>query len=76
MYHPSKTPHPVRLYDTTILNIQERRAKALDFPTIADCATYLGVWRNSVAYAIGGRIKSKRDGKEYAVRAVALEKRA
>ena len=72
MYLPSKMPHPVRLYDTSILNIQERRELALDFPTIADAAKYLGVAPNTVRNNIGSRVLSKKWGRRYAVRAVSL----
>jgi hypothetical protein len=78
MYLPTKTPHPVRLYDTSILNIQERRERALDFPTIADAAKYLGVAPNTVRNNIGSRVMSHKLGKRYAVRALSepIQKRA
>lgn len=72
MYLPTKLPHPVRLYDCSILNIQERRERALDFPSIADAAKFLGVAPGTVRNNLGSRVLSKKLGKRYAVRSVSL----
>jgi hypothetical protein len=48
MYLPTKTPHPVRLFDLSIPDMEARRLGVLDFPSLADAATFLGVSPSTV----------------------------
>jgi hypothetical protein len=67
-----KTPQPIRLYDLSIPDLEERKQKALDFLSLADAATFLGVAPNTVRNNIGSRILCHKLGKRFAVRVVSL----
>lgn len=60
---------PIALYDISIENLEERRDKALKFPTLKHAADFLGLLRHQhIARNIGKRLQSRKDGKIYAVR--------
>ena len=73
MFHPAKTPHPVRLFDLSIPDIQERQQRVLYFDTLKEAAEYVGCSTLTLRKNIGSRVLSKRWGKRFAVRAVSTE---
>jgi hypothetical protein len=68
-----KTPQPIRLYDLSIEDLEERRKNVLEFASLADAAEYLGVYPNTVRNNIGSRILCHKLGKRFAVRLIPTE---
>lgn len=72
------TPHPVKLYDLSIPDLDQRRDQALTFATLQQAALYVGCTPATIRNNIGSRVLSPRWQKRFAVRAASnqLEKRA
>lgn len=72
------TPHPVKLYDLSIPDLNQRRDQAQTFATIQQAALFVGCTPATIRNNIGSRVLSPRWQKRFAVRAVSnqLEKRA
>jgi len=62
---------PVKLYDMSIEDVEERKAKAKEFPKASHAATFLGITPKEIYSRIGpGKYVHLQDGKKYAVRKV------
>lgn len=67
LYLENAIPHV--LYDVS-LPIEERKIKAIEFPSAKHAANFLGIPPNQI-YALrtpGKRVRHRSSGKEYAVR--------
>lgn len=67
---------PHRVYDLSILDVDERRQKSIVFPSAEKTAQYLGVPRNHLAEVrgVGRQYFSKKHNKKFAIRIEPKEK--
>ena len=61
---------PVKLFDMSIENLDERREKAIPFDTINKCAGFLGYNQRSLFTSLKNKcyVYHKTNGKKYAIR--------
>jgi hypothetical protein len=63
--------YPVKIYDMSIEDVDERNKKALKFKKASAAATFLGIPPKNIYCKIGpGKYAHQPDGKKWAVRKV------